>query len=64
VRVDAETGRLAGPGMDAAILEAYMPGTEPTATSTALRIAPPANGEAPAPGALPQRGVPQTGGLY
>jgi penicillin-binding protein 1A len=64
VRVDAETGRLAGAGTDAAILEAYMPGTEPTATSTALRVAPPDDGAAPAPGALPPRGVPQTGGLY
>jgi penicillin-binding protein 1A len=65
VRVDAETGRLAGAGTDAAILEAYMPGTEPTATSTALRVAPPPDdGVAPAPGALPPRGVPQTGGLY
>ena len=64
VRVDADTGLLPGPGTDAAILEAYMPGTEPTATSTALRMAPPENGEAAAPGPRPQRGVPQTGGLY
>jgi penicillin-binding protein 1A len=64
VRVDAETGLLPGPGTDGAILEAYMPGTEPTATSTALRMGPPENGEAPAPGPIPQRGVPQAGGLY
>ena len=64
VRIDAETGLLAGPGTDAAILEAYMPGTEPTATSTALRMAPLENGEAPAPGPLPPRGVPPAGGLY
>jgi penicillin-binding protein 1A len=64
VRVDADTGLLPGPGTDAAILEAYMPGTEPTATSTALRMAPPENGEARAPDFLPQRAVPPTGGLY
>ena len=63
VRVDAETGLLPGPGTGAAILEAYMPGTEPTEASTALRMAPPENGEAREPGSAPQR-VPQAGGLY
>ena len=33
VRVDAETGLLPGPDTDAVILEAFMPGTEPTAVS-------------------------------
>jgi penicillin-binding protein 1A len=64
VRVDAATGMLPGPGTEAAILEAYMPGTEPGGASTALRIAPPENGAATMPGPLPRRGVPQTGGLY
>ncbi|HEX6113467.1 MAG TPA: penicillin-binding protein 1A [Geminicoccaceae bacterium] len=63
VRVDAETGLLPGPGTGAAILEAYMPGTEPTEASTALRMAPPENGDAREPGSAPQR-VPQAGGLY
>ena len=55
VRVDAETGRLAGPGMDAAILEAY---TWPRADRNQHGAAHRAAGErqAPAPGALPQRG--------
>jgi penicillin-binding protein 1A len=63
VRVDADTGRLANPGASTAILEAYLPGTEPTASSTGRGIAPAGNGTgvaAPAPGQ--QR--PQTGGLY
>jgi penicillin-binding protein 1A len=63
VRVDADSGRLAGPGSPSAILEAYLPGTEPTASSTGRGIAPASNGTgvaAPAPGQ--QR--PQTGGLY
>ena len=54
VRVDAATGLLAGPGTASAILEAYMPGTEPRGASTALRIAPPENGAAAAPGPLQQ----------
>jgi penicillin-binding protein 1A len=64
VRVDAETGLLAGANTQLAILEAYMPGTEPTQTSTAQRLAPVENGdevEMLAP--RPQR-VPQAGGLY
>ena len=43
VRVDADTGRLAGPGTSTAILEAYLPGTEPTAGSTGRGIAPAGN---------------------
>jgi penicillin-binding protein 1A len=34
VRVDAESGLLPGPGTHAVILEAFLPGTEPTATSS------------------------------
>jgi penicillin-binding protein 1A len=64
VRVDAATGALPGPGTEAAILEAYMPGTEPTNGRAALRITPLENGAAPMPESLPRRGVPQTGGLY
>jgi penicillin-binding protein 1A len=63
VRVDAETGLLAGGNTQSAILEAYMPGTEPTGTSTAHRL-PAENGDAvELPGPRPQR-VPQAGGLY
>jgi penicillin-binding protein 1A len=64
VRVDADTGRLARPGTPTAILEAYLPGTEPTATSTGRGITPEGDGTgvaAPAPG---QQRAPQTGGLY
>jgi hypothetical protein len=32
VRVDADTGRLPGPATRVAILEAYLPGTEPTSS--------------------------------
>ena len=64
VRVDAETGLLAGPSTEVAILEAYMPGTEPTETSTAQRLAPIDDGGAvEMPGPRPQS-VPQAGGLY
>jgi penicillin-binding protein 1A len=35
VRVDAETGLLPGPGTDTVILEAFLPGTEPTMASPA-----------------------------
>jgi penicillin-binding protein 1A len=64
VRVDAATGMLPGPGTEAAILEAYMPGTEPTNGGTALRAAPLENGDTLTTRPLPQRGTPQTGGLY
>jgi penicillin-binding protein 1A len=64
VRVDPDTGRLAGPGTQTAILEAYLPGTEPTATSTGRRIAPGDTGtNLAAPDARQQR-APQSGGLY
>jgi hypothetical protein len=35
VRVDAETGLLPGPSTDTVILEAFLPGTEPTVASPA-----------------------------
>ena len=35
VRVDAATGLLPGPGTDTAILEAFLPGTEPSRASGA-----------------------------
>jgi penicillin-binding protein 1A len=64
VRVDAETGLLPGANTQVAILEAFMPGTEPTQTGTARRLAPVENGgEVEIPGPRPQS-VPQTGGLY
>jgi penicillin-binding protein 1A len=63
VRVDAETGLLPGSGTEVAILEAYMPGTEPTRTSSAARREAPLNGQA-APSGLTPSNVPQTGGLY
>jgi penicillin-binding protein 1A len=67
VRVDAETGLLPGPGTTSVILEAFLPGTEPTRISEgreAVQLdAPPEDGlsngrPAPAPR------VPQAGGLY
>jgi penicillin-binding protein 1A len=64
VRVDAETGLLAGTNTHLAILEAYMPGTEPTETSTAQRLAPAGNGGAVEMPAPPPRNAPQAGGLY
>jgi penicillin-binding protein 1A len=61
VRVDAETGLLPGPGSGTVILEAFMPGTEPTTVSTgrtaSIDGAPGDGGRAGAPS-------PQTGGLY
>ena len=63
VRVDAGTGRLAGPGSSTAILEAYLPGTEPTAGSTGRGIAPAGNETGVAAPATGQQ-RPQTGGLY
>jgi penicillin-binding protein 1A len=67
VRVDADTGLLPGPDTDTVILEAYLPGTEPTAVSprrgaTASIVdgvdsGPAGSGQAP-------RSVPPTGGLY
>jgi len=39
VRIDAATGRLAGPGTEKAILEAFKPGTEPTRGQATVFIA-------------------------
>jgi penicillin-binding protein 1A len=64
VRVDAETGLLPGPSTDVAILEAYLPGTEPTQTSTGRRLALPDNGQNGAAPASRPLTVPQSGGLY
>jgi penicillin-binding protein 1A len=65
VRVDADTGLLPGPDTDTVILEAFLPGTEPTAVS------PPGGATASIEGGVepgtpgrPPRSVPQTGGLY
>jgi penicillin-binding protein 1A len=66
VRIDADTGLLPGPDTKSVILEAYMPGTEPT------QVSPPrdatlsfdgvdGNGVGPSP---PPGGVPKPGGLY
>jgi penicillin-binding protein 1A len=63
VRVDAETGLLAGPNTQVAILEAYMPGTEPTQAGTGRRLAVPTDGQVAIPGSRSQS-APQTGGLY
>jgi penicillin-binding protein 1A len=64
VRVDAETGLLPGANTQAAILEAYLPGTEPTQASMARRLVPVENGsDLEIPDSRPQS-VPQTGGLY
>jgi penicillin-binding protein 1A len=64
VRVDAASGLLAGPGSESAILEAYRPGTEPTASGTPQRIVPmESDTDVAVPRALLPR-APQTGGLY
>jgi penicillin-binding protein 1A len=63
VRVDAETGLLPGPSTEVAILEAYLPGTEPTQPSTGRRLAGPENGQANGP-ASRSPSAPQSGGLY
>jgi penicillin-binding protein 1A len=65
VRIDADTGLLPGPDTKTVILEAYMPGTEPT------QVSPPGDatlsfdgvdgGAGPSP---PQGRVPKPGGLY
>jgi penicillin-binding protein 1A len=62
VRVDAETGLLPGEGTRVAILEAYLPGTEPTSAGSGQREAP-LNGQAATPALAPSN-APQTGGLY
>jgi len=70
VRVDAGTGLLPGPGTRTAILEAFLPGTEPTRASGSgdgVSGADLFNGsglEGGRSAARPPRGVPGTGGLY
>jgi penicillin-binding protein 1A len=64
VRVDAASGALASPGSESAILEAYLPGTEPTARGTARRIVPIEGGADVAAPRTPPPRAPQTGGLY
>jgi penicillin-binding protein 1A len=63
VRVDAETGLLPGPGTGTVILEAVLPGTEPTAVSRrgAVRVDGGAGPDAANGGT---RRPPQAGGLY
>jgi len=63
VRVDAETGLLPGPGTEVAILEAYLPGTEPTLASAGRRLAVPENGQGGGAASQPPS-APQSGGLY
>jgi penicillin-binding protein 1A len=63
VRVDAETGLLPGRDTTSVILEAFLPGTEPTETSTApatARLDGQPNGE----GSVAPQPAPATGGLY
>jgi penicillin-binding protein 1A len=63
VRVDAETGLLPGPGTGTVILEAYMPGSEPTSVSPGRTAS--INGGAPdTSGASAGGRTPQPGGLY
>ncbi len=66
VRVDADTGLLPGPDTRSVILEAYMPGTEPTEASpsrgaTVSFDGVDGNGAGPSP---PPRAAPRPGGLY
>jgi penicillin-binding protein 1A len=65
VRVDAETGLLPGPETDTVILEAFLPGTEPTQASPP-RQASVTNGAGPS--AMPSDpnggNAPRSGGLY
>ena len=62
VRVDAETGLLPGPDTETVILEAFLPGSEPTSVSP-RRTASIAGGDNGAAGG-PAPGAPKTGGLY
>jgi penicillin-binding protein 1A len=63
VRVDAETGLLAGPGSGTVILEAFLPGTEPTAVSRGRTAR--ADGRAsPGTAGGASGRPPQAGGLY
>jgi penicillin-binding protein 1A len=69
VRIDADTGLLPGPDTKKVILEAYIPGTEPTQVSPPRDAAlsfdgvdgSAANGAGPSP---PQGRVPKAAGLY
>ncbi|HSA80138.1 MAG TPA: penicillin-binding protein 1A [Geminicoccaceae bacterium] len=67
VRVDADTGLLPGPDTDTVILEAFLPGTEPTTVSPP-RGATASIDDGVEPGtdapSRPPGSVPQTGGLY
>ncbi len=68
VRIDADTGLLPGPDTRTAILEAYMPGTEPTAVSpprgaTVSLDGVDGDGGGGAP-AQPSGQAPKAGGLY
>ena len=62
VRVDAETGLLPGPGSGTVILEAFMPGTEPTAVSTGRTAS--IEGAPPGTSGAASGRTPQPGGLY
>jgi penicillin-binding protein 1A len=66
VRVDADTGLLPGPDTRTAILEAYMPGTEPTQPSPRRGATAGFDGvDGKSAGASPPAtGAPRPGGLY
>jgi penicillin-binding protein 1A len=63
VRVDAETGLLAGPGSGTVILEAFLPGTEPKAVSRGRTARVDGDAGSGAAGGGSGR-APQAGGLY
>jgi len=63
VRVDAETGLLPGPGSGTVILEAFLPGTEPTAVSRGRTARVDGAAGAGTTGGA-SNGAPNTGGLY
>jgi penicillin-binding protein 1A len=66
VRIDADTGLLPGPDTRTAILEAYMPGTEPTQASSRRGASASFDGvDGKSVGASPPAtGAPRPGGLY
>jgi penicillin-binding protein 1A len=66
VRIDADTGLLPGPDTRTAILEAYMPGTEPTQASSRRGATASFDGvDGKSVGASPPAtGAPRPGGLY
>jgi penicillin-binding protein 1A len=66
VRVDADTGLLPGPDTRTVILEAYMPGTEPTRTSPPRGATVSFDGvdDSGAASSTPRGGAPRPGGLY